>query len=66
MFLALTICGHADGYAIRLVEPTSDDLLGTYRSFDAAAAAHAAFTAAARDALPALAATLAKPSHTQA
>lgn len=56
--MRLTISAHMEGHALRFVGPGSDEIVATFRTWDEVAAA----MRAAREALPQLAATLAKPS----
>lgn len=56
--MRLSLCANFDGYSVRLVDETSDELLGVFRTFDEAATNYRTLKQAAHDALGMLAACL--------
>ncbi len=56
--MRLSLCANFDGYSVRLVDETSDEVLATFRTFDEAAISYRATKQASHDALAMLAACL--------
>jgi hypothetical protein len=56
--MRIDLCANFDGYSVRLVDETSDEVLATFRTFDEAAISYRATKQASHDALGMLAACL--------
>lgn len=60
--MRLVLSGHLDGFCVRLVDETSDEVLATFRTFGEAAISYRATKQASHDALGMLAACLSTPA----